>query len=61
MTEFKYRIKPDKALEIYAQNGQTATFDTNLMDGMLIVNAPDEATADKIRMTFADIRMWEKI
>jgi hypothetical protein len=36
-------------------------FDPEFFNGVLIVDAPDEETADKIRMTFTDIRMWEKI
>lgn len=59
--EFKYQAQPDFALEFYKQNGQTVTFDTDLFNATLTVEAPDEATADKIRMTITDIRMWEKI
>lgn len=59
--EFKYQAKPDFALEFYKENGQVVTFDTELFNGVLIVEAPDEATADKIRMTITDTRMWEKV
>jgi hypothetical protein len=59
--EFKYQAQPDFALDLYKENGQTITFDTELFNATLIVEAPDEATADKIRKTITDIRMWEKI
>jgi len=59
--EFKYQAKPDFALELYKENGQTVTFDTELFNATLIIQAPDAATADKIRMTITDTRMWEKV
>lgn len=59
--EFKYKASPDFALSFYEENGQTVTFDTELFNGTLIIEAPDEDTADKIRMTITDIRMWEKV
>lgn len=59
--EFKYLAKPDFALSFYEENGQTVSFDRDLFNGLLIIDAPDEDTADKIRMTITDIRMWEKI
>lgn len=59
--EFKYRATPDFALDFYKENGQEISFDINLFNAMLIIEAPDEDTADKIRMTITDIRMWEKI
>ena len=58
--EFKYRATPEFALEFYRENGQTVSFDVNLFNATLIIEAPDEDTADKIRMTITDIRMWEK-
>jgi hypothetical protein len=59
--EFKYRATPEFALELYKENGQTASFDLDLFNATLTIKAPDEDTADKIRMTITDIRMWEKI
>jgi len=61
MNTYKYRIIPEVALEFYRENGMTLTFNESLMDGELIIRAPDEETADSIRKTFTDIRMWEKI
>jgi hypothetical protein len=59
--QFKYQVKPDIALEIYKQNGQTVTFDIELFNAILVIEADDEDTADKIRMTITDIRMWDKV
>jgi hypothetical protein len=59
--EFKYKANPEIAFEIYKDNGQSVTFDTALFDATLIVKAPDEETADKIRMTVTDIRMWDRV
>jgi hypothetical protein len=61
MNTYKYRVIPEVALDFYRENGMTLTFDESLMDGELIITAPDEETADSIRKTFTDIRMWEKI
>jgi Lon protease-like protein len=36
-------------------------FDPELFNGVLVVQAPDEETSDRIRSTFTDIRMWEKV
>jgi hypothetical protein len=58
--EFKYRATPDFALEFYKENGQAVTFDVGLFNAKLSIEAPDEETADKIRMTITDIRMWQK-
>jgi hypothetical protein len=58
---FKYEVLMDVALDTYAEHGMQVTFDTKLFNGLLIINAPDEDTADKIRMTYTDIRMWKKI
>jgi hypothetical protein len=59
--QFKYQAKPDIALEIYKENGQTVTFDIELFNAILVIEAADEDTADKIRMTVTDIRMWDKV
>jgi hypothetical protein len=59
--EFRYKVIMNKALKVYEENGMTFTPDTELFNGLLVVEAPDEDTADKIRMTYTDIRMWEKI
>ncbi len=60
MKKFFYKASPDYALKFYRENGMTVTFDESLFNGVLVIEAPDEETADKIRMTFTDIRMWEK-
>lgn len=57
---FKYYATPELALEFYKENGQEISFDTDLFNATLTIDAPDENTADKIRMTITDIRMWEK-
>jgi hypothetical protein len=59
--EFRYRATPEFALEFYKENGQTISFDTELFNAILSIEAPDEDTADKIRMTITDIRMWKRI
>lgn len=61
MKKFYYKAKPDFALAFYRENGMTVSFDESLFNGLLVIEAEDEETADKIRMTFTDIRMWEKI
>jgi hypothetical protein len=58
---FSYRATPDFALAFYEENGQTVSFDVDLFNATLSIEAPDEDTADKIRMTITDIRMWERI
>jgi hypothetical protein len=58
--QFKYRATPDFALSFYEENGQTVSFDRDLFNALLVIDAPDEDTADKIRKTITDIRMWEK-
>lgn len=35
-------------------------FDEAFLNAYLVVEAEDEATADKFRMTCTDIRMWER-
>lgn len=57
---FSYRATPDFALAFYEENGQTISFDVDLFNATLSIEAPDEDTADKIRMTITDIRMWER-
>ena len=59
--EFKYKIVLEPTLETYKNNNQEFTGDVETFNGILTVEAPDEAAADKIRMTYTDIRMWEKI
>jgi hypothetical protein len=59
--EFKYRAIRDVALTVYEENGQTASFDLDLFNAILTIEAPDENTADQIRFTITDINMWEKI
>jgi hypothetical protein len=61
MKTYKYRAVPSAALATYEDNGMQVQFDTELFNGVLTIDAPDEETADKIRMTFTDIRMWEKV
>lgn len=61
MNIYTYRVIPEVALDFYEQNGMELSFDAELLNGVLLVQAPDEDTADKIRMTFTDIRMWEKV
>lgn len=61
MNTYTYRIIPEVALEFYRENGMTVTFNEESMNGELIIAAPDEETADSIRKTFTDIRMWIRI
>jgi hypothetical protein len=61
MKFFKYRAVAEPTLEIYREHGMEFTPDEKSFNGFLLVEAPDEDTADKIRMTYSDIRMWEKI
>jgi hypothetical protein len=61
MNIYTYRVIREVALDFYKENGMEVHFDTELFNGVLSIEAPDEETADKIRMTFSDIRMWEKI
>lgn len=61
MNTYTYRIIPEVALEFYRENGMTVTFNEASMNGELIITAPDEETADSIRKTFTDIRMWIRI
>lgn len=59
--QFIYKATREVALEFYKENGMELTFDPELFNGVLTIEAPDEETADKIRMTYTDIRMWEKV
>jgi hypothetical protein len=59
--EFKYRAIAETAIKTYEDHGMTFTPDLSLFNGILTLEAPDEDTADKIRMTYTDTRMWEKI
>lgn len=61
MEKFTYRVSREAAFSMYKENGMAITFDESLFNGLLVIEAPDEETADKIRMTFTDIRMWEKV
>ncbi len=61
MKKFFYKASPDYALKFYQENGMTLTFDEALFNGLLIIEAPNEEVADKIRMTYTDIRMWQKV
>lgn len=61
MNTYRYKVVWEAALQLYKENGMNVEFDPEFFNGVLIVDAPDEETADKIRMTFTDIRMWEKI
>jgi hypothetical protein len=61
MNVYKYRIIPAAAVETYRENGMITTFDEETLNGVLIINAPDEDAADKMRMTYTDIRMWERV
>jgi hypothetical protein len=61
MNKYRYRAVRTAALATYEDNGMSLTFDPELFNGVLTIEATDEDTADKIRMTFTDIRMWEKV
>lgn len=61
MKKFIYRALRDYSLQSYIDHGMSLTFDPDEFNGLLTVEAPDEETADKIRMTYTDIRMWELI
>lgn len=61
MNEYTYVALKSQALEFYKENGMTVDFNEDDFNGTLTIAAPDEATADKIRMTFTDIRMWERV
>jgi hypothetical protein len=59
--EFRYKVVIGPTLDTYKEHGLEFTLDHELFNGLLVIEAPDEDTADKIRMTYTDIRMWEKI
>jgi hypothetical protein len=61
MKTFKYRAVADIALSFFKENGMELQFDPALFNGLLIVEAPDRETAEKIRMTYSDLTMWELI
>jgi hypothetical protein len=61
MNIYRYRVIREVALDFYKQNGMELQFDPALFNGVLIVGAPDEETSERIRSTFTDLRMWEKI
>lgn len=60
MNTYTYKLIPSVALESYEDNGMLVVFDESLLNARLMVEAEDEATADKFRMTCTDIRMWER-
>lgn len=60
MNTYTYKLVPSKAIETYEDNGMLVVFDESLLNARLIVEAEDEETADKFRMTCTDIRMWER-
>ncbi len=60
MQVYLYKIVPDQAIAVYEQNGQKVVVDPSLINGTLAIDAPDEDTAEKIRLMLTDIRMWEK-
>jgi hypothetical protein len=61
MNTYKYKVIADVALEFYKENGMEFGFDPSVLNGVLIVESPDEETSERIRSTFTDLRMWEKI
>jgi hypothetical protein len=60
MTTYKYKVNREVALAFYKENGMEVHFDPELFNGVLIVDAPDEETSERIRSTFTDLRMWER-
>jgi hypothetical protein len=61
MNIYTYKVIPEVALDFYRENGMELKFDSQVLNGLLVVQATDEDTADKIRMTFTDIRMWKRV
>jgi hypothetical protein len=61
MNIYKYKIVSQIALQSYKENGMEVGFDPSQLNGVLSIQAPDEDTAELMRRTFTDIRMWEKI
>jgi type VI protein secretion system component Hcp len=59
--KFTYKAIPEVALQFYRENGMQVTFDESLFNGLLVIEAPSEEVADQIRMTYTDIRMWERV
>ena len=59
--EFRYKAVIEPTLQTYREHGLELSVDHSLFNGLLTIEAHDEDTADKIRMTYTDIRMWEKI
>jgi hypothetical protein len=60
MNIYTYKVIPEVALQSYKENGMEVGFDPSRLNGVLSIQAPDEDTAELMRMTFTDIRMWEK-
>jgi hypothetical protein len=61
MNIYTYKVNREVALAFYKENGMEVQFDPELFNGLLVVQAPDEETSERIRSTFTDLRMWEKI
>jgi hypothetical protein len=61
MKTYKYKVNREVALAFYKENGMEVHFDIELFNGVLIVEAPDAETSERIRSTFTDLRMWEPI
>lgn len=61
MTIYKYKVDREVALQFYKENGMDVHFDIELFNGLLVVEAPDEETSERIRSTFTDLRMWELV
>jgi hypothetical protein len=61
MKIYKYKAISKVALDFYKENGMEVQFNPELFNGVLTIEAPDEQTADRIRGTITDMRMWEKV
>jgi|TARA_R110000782_G_scaffold260361_1_gene351580 hypothetical protein len=61
MNTYKYKALLAPALETYLEHGMTVEFEEEAFNATLVIEAPDEATAEKIRRTITDINMWEKL
>jgi hypothetical protein len=60
MATYRYEVIPEIALQFYKENGMEVRFDPSQLNGVLTIEAPDEETAQWIRETFTDIRMWRE-
>jgi hypothetical protein len=61
MNIYKYKVISPVALEFYKKNGMEVGFPPETLNGVLIISAPNEDTAELMRKTFTDITMWERI